>query len=770
MTVRTSIDERPPLTAVPDQGERPQSVVVVADARTPTERDLVRDWADGEHPGATIAFDEQLLADRLADAGDDPLLVPVRVTWLPRERDGARNVRPADLLLLTNPRRPWPRLQPRIAAREPDRVRVVVGEPATASELRVRFREQAGGGGRRDFAAFVGHQATLACERAERAIIGDRYKVPRLVAEQITASARFRGEIARLADQLDRTFDDVMADATKALGELATVQSPVAIDVFRTVMSPMHARAWRPVLDPEALDRLRELNKRHALIFLPSHRAYADPLVIGQAFHEHDFPRNHILGGDNMSFWPIGPLGKRAGVIFIRRSFGGDSVYKLAVREFFSHLVSKRFNLEWYIEGGRTRTGKLRPPRFGLLRYLVRAIEDGEADDVYLVPTSLVYEQIQEIGAMADEQAGATKQTEGLRWMANYIREQSRDAGNAHIRFGEPFSLREALEEAGEGSAQLEKVAFRICHGINRATPVTAPSLVTFALLGARDRALTLDEVARVVDPLVSYLEQRGLDDLVSDLRRPAVLRRALDQLCDNKVATCFEGGTEPVWQIPKENHIVAAFYRNGALHHFITRAIVELSILHVALRGAGDEDPTEVAWERALELRDILKFEFFFPDKTQFRERMIEELGFLAPDWREHLAAADPGNALLTQATMLVGHNTLRSFVDAQLVVAERLAARDPREPVDEAAFVEECLGVGRQLLLQGRLHGSDSVSKELFSSALRLAENRDLVAPGRDEVRREREAFLAEIRGVVDDVVALGEIQSGRLAEVLA
>src|SRR5262249_35092669 len=221
-----------------------------------------------------------------------------------------------------------------------------------------------------------------------------RYKVPRLVAEQVASSALVRANAAELAAKLDREPADVLAELTRDLQEVAAVQSPPAIDAFRAVMGPLHRRAWTVTADDSNLEALRELNKPTALVFLPSPRSSSDPLVLADVLDEADFPRNHVLAGGNMSFWPIGPLGKRAGLIFIRRSFGGDQVYKLAVREYFGHLVAKRFNLEWYIEGGRSRTGKLRPPRYGLLRYLVDALDEGRADDVYLVPVSIVYEQL----------------------------------------------------------------------------------------------------------------------------------------------------------------------------------------------------------------------------------------------------------------------------------------------------------------------------------------------------------------------------------------
>jgi glycerol-3-phosphate O-acyltransferase len=666
----------------------------------------------------------------------------------------------SDLLVLANPRRPRVRAQERIARKEPDRVRIVAGEPASAQELGRRWRAEAGGsGGPGGLSAFVARQALLACERAERAVIGDRYKVPRLVAEQITDSARFRARVAQLAQELDQPEDEVASYARKCLEEVAAVQSRLALDVFRTIMSPMHARAWTIEADVDGLERLRELNRRYALVFLPSHRSYADPLVLGTVLHDNDFPPNHVLGGANLSFWPLGGLGKRAGVVFIRRTFGDDAVYKLAVREYFGHLVAKRFNLEWYMEGGRTRTGKLRPPRYGLLNYLVAALDDGRADDVMLVPTSIVYDQLQEVGLMAAEQSGATKKGEGLKWLADYMRAQRRNVGVAQVRFGEPLSLRQSLAEAGEEN-RLGKVAFAVSVGINRATPISATSLVTLALLGVRDRALTLEQVRAVVAPLLDDVDRRGLPGSgLASLRRPAGVKRVLERLVAEKVVTGFTGGTDPVYSIEPGQHHVAAFYRNGSVHWFVNRAIIELSTLHVADAGGGGY---EAGLEEALRLRDLLKFEFFFPDKREFAEALRAELDLVDPHWTSRARTPEDAMRVLSASGSLLAHRVLRSFFDAQLVVAERLAARDPRSPVETEAFLKECIGVGRQMLLQGRIHGPEAVSRELFANALKLAANRDIVDPGREEVRQRREAFLAEVRDVVARVERIGEVDA--------
>ncbi|WP_320671821.1 glycerol-3-phosphate 1-O-acyltransferase [Patulibacter defluvii] len=730
------------------------TVVLTLDVRGGREREALRAWAGEQHPGAAVIDERDPgLAPLLADA-DDLLVAPARVSWVPSEADRAG---PLDVAARVVARRPSPALQRLL----PSRIgpRVAAGAPGTVDELRARFRAEASGSSPADFARFVTQRGALACDRAERSLRGDRFKVPRHVAEQIAGSARFERRLTQLAAALDRPLDEVRREAGACLTELATVQSPLGTELYQAFMRPLHARAWTVEADAEGFARLRALNREHALVFLPTHRSYVDPLVLQQALAANDLPPNHILGGANMSWWPLGPLGRRAGVVFIRRSFGSDAVYKLAIREFLGHLVAKRLNLEWYIEGGRTRTGKLRPPKLGLLRYLAEALEDDRAEDVLLVPVSIVYDRLREAGTMTAEQTGGTKQREDLRWWARYVRSQSLHVGKARIHVGEPFRFREALREAGEGPAQLDKVAFRICDAINAVTPVTSTSLVTLALLGARGTALDVAQIEALSAPLLDYVERRGLRGPVAELRRPAGLRRGLESLVEAGVLLRYDDGTEPVWSIADGRHHVAAFYRNGVLHHVVDRAIVEVALLRLARDGGvAGADAAARGWAEVLALRDLLKFEFFFAEKPRFRERLEQELGLLGgtTDGLDGAAA----DALLRTAPMLLAERVLGSFVDAQLVVAERLAAREPRRAVEREPFLGECLDVGRQLLLQRRIVHPEALGRESFDAALRLAANRDLVDPGRDELRARRRRWRDEVRALRDDLLALGEL----------
>ena len=734
-------------------------LILLAETASDVERALVERWLrDADlKPSKVLPMDGAALDRSLAATSPQTVVTAARVAWLPRERGGERLVRWSDVVSLVNPRRPPPSRQARIARREPDRARVVLAEPATVGALRERW------GGTGSFGHFVTRQARLALERAERPLLGYRYKVPRHVVEAIQDSPEFRHEVAALATRLQVPQPEVMARASADLDGLVASMSPLAVDLLSGALRPLHARAWEVQADTAGLARLRVLNRRHALVFLPSHRSYADSLLLADVLAAHDFPRNHVLGGDNLSFWPIGPLAKRAGIVFIRRSFGGDEIYKLALREYLGYLLAKRFNLEWYMEGGRSRTGKLRPPRYGLLTYLAEAALRGRAEDAYLVPVSITYDQLREASAMAAEQGGAAKKAEGLSWLASYAKGQMFRIGTVQVRFAEPLSLRDALKPDGDPGGdpgdrgawrlRLQKVAFEVAVRINRVTPATATALVTLALLGVRDRALTLGQVRRVLEPLRAYLVERGLPHSGDALRTETGVSHVLGALAQQHVVTVYDGGDEPVYAIERGQHLVAAFYRNSAIHHFIDRAVAELVLL---------SEPAD-RWDEAMRLRDQLKFEFFFPDKQSYRAQLSAELERLDPDWE----TAD-GPAVLERARLLVASRVLRSFVDAQLVVAERLAARPANRLVAEDEFLDECSGVGRQMLLQGRLHGPESLSRELFSSALKLAANLDLIDPGREELAQRRQAFAARLRDLVARVITIDEIDAASRREL--
>ena len=615
---------------------------------------------------------------------------------------------------------------------------------------------------------------------AARAIAGGADRDPDQVVAEVVADPRFRESLHRLAADIGRSSADLEREARAALGEMVAVQSQMALDALDH-FARFALRAYDIEVDTNALESLRDLNRHHALVFLPSHKSYLDPFILRGALGRAGLPCNHVLGGVNVSFWPMGPVLRRSGIVFIRRSIKDDPVYKLALRFYLGYLVERRYNLEWYLEGGRSRTGKLRPPRLGVLSYLVEGFRERGVDDVFLVPVSIAYDQLQEVAAMAAEEHGADKKAESFAWMLRYIRSQGQRLGKAYVNFGEPVSLRQVGTERKLAAERIlvGKIAFEVLHRINRVTPVTPTSLLTLALLGLSDRALTPGEIRSVLDPLLDYVAVRKLPQAGTvDLATPGGLQPALDAVVTTKVVTRFTGGAEPVYAIGENQHLVAAFSRNRIIHFFVTRAITELVLLHLVRRPVGHPGEGDLgarAWAEALRLRDLLKYEFFFAAKPEFAEDLRAEMAILDPDWERR--AADPTAIAtgLAELPLLLGHRVLGSFLEAYMVVGDRLAAHPPG-PVEERPFLDECIGVGRQYRLQQRIHSAESISKELFRSALALAGGRGLLAdPGTDpekavDIARRRDAFAAELREVVDRVDSLRRLAIAALERTTA
>ena len=580
-------------------------------------------------------------------------------------------------------------------------------------------------------------------------------QLPELVFEDITGSARYQSGVSELADRLELSPEDVDRRAEACLREMIATQSRPAIDSWQQLGAYL-SRAYKIDFARPRLSEVRELGQRHSLVFLPCHRSYLDPLVLRPALMQNGFPPNYVLGGINLSFWPLGPLARRSGFVFIHRSLAGNEIYKWVLREYLGYLLRKRFNVEWYIEGGRSRTGKLRPPRYGLLTYLVQAFCDSGVDDVYIVPVSITYDHLFEVGAMAAEARGAQKKAESLPWLVGYVRAQGRQRGQVHLAFGEPLSLAGEIGDdwaalpAAQMRLAVQKLGIEVMHRIDSVTPVTAMGLVTLCLLGLGGRALTIAEIKAALVPLLDYIRRRNLPSVV-DLRldRAGVIRQVLETLLSSGVITCYDKGTKPVYQVAENQDLVAAFYRNSIIHFLVNRAVTELVLQAAAEEHYGD--PAMDGWQEALRLRDLLKFEFFFSDRQAFGHEIQSELALIDEQWTELLRSPGAATRLLEQARPHLAHRILAPFLEAYLVVADRLAAHPSQEPVEEKAFMRQCLDVARQLLMQQRISSSESLSSELFATGLRLARSRGLADPGGEQVADRRAAFAGEMEKLV-------------------
>jgi len=446
------------------------------------------------------------------------------------------------------------------------------------------------------------------------------------------------------------------------------------------------------------------------------------------------------------------------------------------MQRYIDYLIEKRFSLEWYIEGSRSRSGKLLPPRYGMLNAVVDSYRRGKSDEVVLIPTSLAYDQISDVGSYAAEQSGAKKRAEGFSWLVGTIRTLRRRYGHVHIRFGEPIFLSKAIttnsaDPAGdhdERQLEVQKLAFEVAVRIGRVTPITPTSLVTMALLGDGDRALSADEIANELENLLLYIRRRNLPTTGEfDLYDPESARQTLASLVDNGVVSRFGDGPEDVYQIKAERQLDAAYYRNTVIHFFVNSAIAELALLNAA---DGSSDSSDRFWRAAMKLRDLLKFEFFFAEKEAFRSELRSELHAHHVDWQSLLAGGpDAALQLLREFRPFNAHRVLRPFLDAYRLVGDQLERHAVDEPIDETRFISACCALGRQYHLQKRIRSTASISQVILRTALDLAKNRELLDPTQPDLAQRRSEFANEIRAAIRGLDAIEALAASRRAGVI-
>lgn len=584
--------------------------------------------------------------------------------------------------------------------------------------------------------------------------------------EALLNSDGFLEATSQLALQLGRDVGEVRAEAATYVNEMAATHVPTVVRAWNRLSAWM-IRGFQVVIDDEGLSRLRVLDRDHALVFLISHRSYLDQFSFPPRLAQEGISPTFGLAGANLNFFPLGTVARRNGFVPVRRATGDMPVYRLALRAVVGQMVAGGQNLVWSIEGGRTRTGKLRPPRYGLLRYVTDAVESVRSQRTLAIPVSILFDQLplHEVKLMTAESRGHPKTPENARWLLSYARGLRHRLGRIYIDFGTPVPLYErmvALRTEGLSDRQVvERIALDICHRLNQTTPVTATAAVCVAMLG-EDRALTLAEVCATVAPLARYLRSRGWPIAGgADLTERATVSQTLHELAGSGVLTCYTGGPTTVWGIGDDQHLIVAVYRNSAIHVLVMRAIAELALLAIAQTPGGVK---RTGWERALAVRELLKFDFFFAARAEFADELWNEFTIMTGRSHDRNAALSAGEAArsLNDSEWLVAHLVLRPFIDAYRVVAEELSDLGVGN-VDEQAVLQRCLRLGRQWSLQRRIT-EESVSGDMYATALKLARHRGLLDSdgSAGEISERRAEFVVEIADLQRAISELARIRA--------
>ncbi len=736
----------------------------IIDARNRIEQRHLLDWLHGtwgaitDSEWITLDLSDETAPLRLEmlaaglDRADDCLVIPVRVAWRIPRFDQDRKLRLRDLVF-GDPRMPGSLRAWSILLRDRRRAQCLLGEPASVATLRARFAEDIGSPDAdpaTGFAAFVARQATLTLEVQERGVRGTRYKVPRFVADSLAASPGFRGALAALASELGKKPADLLPEARRYMKELISTPSALFLDLRARLERFMMTQGYDKgfLYDPAELEGLRQLIRTKPTVLLFTHKTYLDGVTPNALFYDNDMTMLHSFGGINLDFFGIGTLFRRSGMIFIRRSFSDTPVYKVVLRQYIAYLLEKRFPMSWALEGTRSRLGKLMPPRYGILKYVLDAAHDGGIEDVHIVPFVTSFDLIRDVEEYAAEQAGRVKQAESLGWFIGYLKSLREPMGRVRIDLGKPVVVTR-LPDPDDKQA-LARIAFDASVSANLVTPLTVTAVMCLILLGTAPRGATAEELARATRFLVEWARARGirLSEELESLDRDALRRRA-DTLVNSGLILRDDAGSATVYTILPGKHAMASYYRNTIIHHFLDKTIIELALFKV--QEGQDEDASMAFWAETVRLRSLFKFEFFYPPRDQFRKDLEAELDRSDGQWSARLRQGQSGvKALIRRFQPLLGHAALLPFVEAYTVVLEQLVRLAPGEVLNQAECVEQGLIEGRQAYLLRRISSEASIGKILFENGYKLAAHLGLAGESDDATIASRRALLAEFRAL--------------------
>ncbi|MFN7134519.1 MAG: 1-acyl-sn-glycerol-3-phosphate acyltransferase, partial [Myxococcales bacterium] len=466
-----------------------------------------------------------------------------------------------------------------------------------------------------------------------------------------------RQSIEGVADEKKVPVQSVRRDAVRYLREIASKPSVWVIGVARHVLSWVFNRIYDGIeVDEQGLERALNVSREAPVVFCPSHKSHVDYLVMSWVLVERGISPPLVAAGANLSFFPLGTFLRRGGAFFLRRTFKGNKTYAAAFRAYVKKLMREGYSQEFFIEGGRSRTGKLLSPKLGMVAFEVEAFLDGAQDDVYFVPMAIDYEKVVEAREYASELSGGEKKPESIKSLLNAPRVLTARYGRIYLSFEEPISLKDFLvARAGSLAAYDEEkrraavraLAQRVTFGISRASTVTPAALLAAALLAHRRRGVTSREVGSRIQFLRQLAAREGarlskvMEQAPSDPTTIGPINEVLRMFMEDGWVRCQVVGGDAIYSVPDDRRLSLAFYKNNLVHLAVSRSLVAAAVLSL-----GGKGPTAEVADRALFLSRLLKLEFMFrvgaPFETIFRETLdaLVQEGLLLEEGELVLAA----------------------------------------------------------------------------------------------------------------------------------
>lgn len=564
-------------------------------------------------------------------------------------------------------------------------------------------------------------------------ITGPAIKSKSWFIEHILESDAVQKEAYNLALKKGKDVEDYKLIAERyAKGMIADI-SHTYIEYSTRILNWAFNNMYDGILaDTDGLAKIKNIAKRFPVVFVPNHISHVDYLLLGNLLYENNIAVPYVAAGENLSFWPLGRIFRRCGAFFIKRSFAGNTLYKAVFDSYIKILIQEGYCQEFFIEGGRSRTGKLRKPKYGMLSTIVDAMQDGAAKDIYFVPASITYDKVIEEGSYVKESEGAEKEKEKRTDILKLHRFLKHRHGKIYLNFGEPVSFNEVRSRIDTNlpteqikSRLTESIASRIMYSLGRRSVVTPFALTAAAILIEDKRGITSERLYQNAEALKSYLEFAGVhiaETLKEDHNRS--INEAVQQLEDQKIILSHKDFLPVYYSVPEDKRPHLNFQKNAIKTHLLPIAYASASILALfKKRGTTmftvDDFDVEVEY-----LRGLFSYEFSSHRNLISNQALETALGYLAKTnfikldglAKEITITAEGMDGLRTFSSLI---SALRETYKTAFYTCMQLKKN---ETTDEKTLNRQMMKSGHHLLNLGQITRYESISRHTFENAISL------------------------------------------------
>lgn len=477
---------------------------------------------------------------------------------------------------------------------QPEKIVVEWGEPVS---LRSAVRIMAGAGvGSDEMPTILRKSLMEQIDRHYRSITGPVLKRSAELKQAILTNGDVASYIAKHAERKQISVFDARKEAMAYVDEIAANYNPTVVAFGVRLVQWLLRHMFDGIsVDQAGLADVKRMAARGPLILMPCHRSHMDYLVVPYLLYNQNIPWPHIFAGINLSFWPMGPFFRRVGAFFVRRSFAGAVFYAKVFGAYIHMLLKEGFNIKVYIEGTRSRSGKLLPPKLGMLNILLNACRNKACEDLIFVPIFVGYDRVPEEASYVDEASGSEKKTESVLGILKAGRLLKKRYGKIYVRFDRPFALSEILDSGKQRleemttkaqSAVCRSIGYRAVNGIDRQSVVTPQSLVAAALLNSPKTHVTIEYLMFEIRAYLACLTYQNAHLSRTLLNDPgAAIRHILSyyarqHLIDRITSHGQDWALQDVIKIKDHKRYVLEYYKNNCVVLFIPAAFTALVIL----------------------------------------------------------------------------------------------------------------------------------------------------------------------------------------------